>query len=375
MSTPISTSSPGRIRRTFSILMAAVIAVAASIAGALVIASPAAAAQPPVGLGTANSYAVLSGQAITNTGPSVIAGDMGLSPGTSVTGFPPGTVTGTQNITNAPALQAQTDLTTAYNDAAGRTPATVVSADLGGQTLQAGVYSAASTMGLTGTVTLDGANNLNAVFILQAGSSLTTASSSVVRLTRGAQACNVFWQVGSSATLGSNSQFVGTLMALTSASLTTGADVSGRILARNGAVTLDDNNITRPTSCLQPTPGSLPQVPVTPVTPVTPGTPGAGPHLPVRIRPIGITPLLTQPVITNAGRVIKVSVICRLVVKRSGVTTRGDVRPLCVPRRTANGGWRIMTFGHRSMWVTVVLKAPGSGSYKAYRLVKHYFVR
>ncbi len=182
----------------------AVSATAAMVILVGVAGTPAAwAAQPPVGLGTTTSFAVLAGTTVTNTGPSVISGNLGVSPGTAVTGFPPGKViNGTQHKADAVALQAQSDLTTAYTDAAGRTPATVVSKDLGGQTLAPGVYKAASAMGLTGTVTLDGHSDPNAVFIFQAGSTLITASSSTVKLIGGAQACNVFWQVGSSATLG-----------------------------------------------------------------------------------------------------------------------------------------------------------------------------
>ncbi len=205
----------------------------------------AAAAQPPVGLGTVAPFAVIAGSTVTNTGSSSISGDVGVSPGTSMTGFPPGQMTsGTQHAADAVALQAQADLTTAYNDAAGRTPVTTVTADLGGQTLAPGVYNASSALGLTGTVTLDGQANANAVFILQAGSTLITAPNSTVSLINGAQACNVFWQVGSSATLGTDTTFAGTVMALSSATLQTGSTVNGRILARNGAVTLDDNTIT-----------------------------------------------------------------------------------------------------------------------------------
>lgn len=206
------------------------------------------AAQPGVGLGTATSFSVLAGSTVTNTGPSVISGDLGLSPGSDVTGFPPGLViNGTQHVTNALALQAQNDLTTAYNDAAGRTPVVdKTGQDLGGQTLVAGVYQAANEMDLTGTVTLDAQGDPNAVFIFQAGSTLITASSSTVALLGGARSCNVFWQVGSSATLGTNTTFVGSIMALTDANLQTGAVVEGRVLARNGQVTLDTNTITRP---------------------------------------------------------------------------------------------------------------------------------
>jgi Tfp pilus assembly major pilin PilA len=218
-------------------------------------ASAASAAQPPVGLGTASSFAVLAGTTVTNTGPSLISGDLGVSPGTAITGFPPGSViNGTQHAADAVALQAQSDLTTAYNDAAGRTPVNTVSTDLGGQTLVAGVYKAASSMGLTGTVTLDGENDPGAVFIFQAGSTLITASSSTVNLVRGAQACNVYWQVGSSATLGTGNAFVGTVMALTSVTVQTGTVVAGRVLARNGQVSLDTNTISRPFCAATPTP-------------------------------------------------------------------------------------------------------------------------
>jgi Ice-binding-like len=209
------------------------------------------AAQPTVGLGTAASFAVLAGTDITNTGPSTISGDIGVDPGTAITGFPPGTVSGTTHAADAVALQAQSDLTTAYTDAAGRTPVTAeANPDLTGLTLAPGVYSAGA-MALTGTLTLDAKGDPNAVFIFQAASTLITGSSSNVAWINGAQACNVFWQVTSSATLGTNSTFVGTVMALTSAQLQTGATVQGRILARNGGVTLDDNTISVP-SCQTP---------------------------------------------------------------------------------------------------------------------------
>jgi hypothetical protein len=210
----------------------------------LVFASTAVAAQPPVGLGTAGSFAVLAGSAVTNTGPSVVNGDLGVSPGTAISGFPPGTVNGTVHAADAVAGQAKTDLTTAYNDAAGRTPPASVSGDLGGQTLTPGVYKSTSSLGLTGPLTLDAQGDPNAVFVFQVGSTLITASGSSVNLIGGAQACNVFWQIGSSATLGTNSTFRGNILALTSATLTTGATVDGRVLARNGAATLDNNTIT-----------------------------------------------------------------------------------------------------------------------------------
>ncbi|HVD02409.1 MAG TPA: ice-binding family protein [Candidatus Dormibacteraeota bacterium] len=197
-------------------------------------------------LGTALNFTVLAGSTITNTGPSVVTGNLGISPGnaSSVTGFPPGTVTGVKNTANGPALQAKNDLITAYNDAA-NAPSTSdkTGVNLGGMNLVPGVYRFSSSAQLTGPLTLSG----NGVFIFQIGSTLTTASGSSVLLANGAQACAVYWQVGSSATLGSATQFQGNLMALTSITMVTGANIlTGRALARNGALTLDTNRITPP---------------------------------------------------------------------------------------------------------------------------------
>jgi hypothetical protein len=226
--------------------------IAAGLLTTFAMVAPASAAEAPVGLGTAGSFAVIGGSTVTNTGPSVISGDVGLSPGSSVTGFPPGIVNnGVTHVANGEANQAQSDLVTAYNDAAGRAPTASVSADLGGQTLVGGVY-VGSTLGITGTLTLDAQGDPDTVFIFQVASTLITASSSSVSLIGGAQACNVYWQVGSSATLGTGSAFVGTVMALTSVTANTGATIQGRLLARNGAVTLDTNTINRP-SCAAPT--------------------------------------------------------------------------------------------------------------------------
>jgi hypothetical protein len=217
------------------------------LALALALASSAQAqAQAPVSLGTADSFGVLGGSAVTNTGPTVVNGDLGVSPGTAVTGFPPGTVNGTTHAADAAAAQAQSDLTTAYNDAAGRACNTALTGqDLGGLTLTSGAYCFSSSAQLTGTLTLDAQGDPNAVFIFQIGSTLTTASGSNVNLINGAQSCNVFWQVGSSATLGTTTTFRGNILALTSITATTGATVDGRLLARNGAVTLDSNTVTR----------------------------------------------------------------------------------------------------------------------------------
>ena len=199
-----------------------------------------------VALGTAGNFGVLGGQAITNTGPTIVTGDMGISPGnvSSVSGFPPGQVVGTTHFADAVALQAQNDVTTAYNTLAGRACGTTISGDLGGRTLFPGVYCSASSMALTGTLTLDAQGNQNAVFIFQIGSALTTASASAVQMINGGQSCNIFWQIGSSATLGTTTAFRGNLLALSSITLNTGATTSGRILARNGAVTMDSSLIS-----------------------------------------------------------------------------------------------------------------------------------
>jgi len=200
--------------------------------------------QPIINLGTANNFAILAGSGITNTGPTTIKGDVGTFPTTTETGFGTITIIGTNHAGDAVTQGAKTNLVTAYNDAASRTPATTVAGDIGGQILTPGVYNSSSSIGITGILTLDAQGDPNAVFIFQAGSTLITAPSSSVVLINGAKACNVFWQVGSSATLGTGSIFQGTILALTSITATTGAVVNGRLLAINGAVTLDINTIT-----------------------------------------------------------------------------------------------------------------------------------
>jgi hypothetical protein len=272
-------------RRRLGYAWLAVVPVAAAAGAiALVIASqPALAETAPVGLGTAGSFAVLAGTTVTNTGPSSISGDLGLSPGTAVTGFPPGTVSnGTIHSADGVAAGAQSDLTTAYNDAAGRSPTASVPAFIGaGQTLTPGVYKASSSLDVGGSLTLDAGGDPDAVFIFQAPSTLVTDSASSVILTNGAQACNVFWQVGSSATLGTNSAFTGSILALTSISVDTGDTIAGRALARNGAVTLDDDTITSSTCATTPptptpTPTTATPTSTTSVTP-TPTRPAPTP--------------------------------------------------------------------------------------------------
>jgi uncharacterized repeat protein (TIGR01451 family) len=208
-------------------------------------------------LGTEQAFAVLGGSTVTNTGPSVVTGNLGVSPGSAVTGFPPGIVTGVIHAADAQALQAQSDTTIGYNDLASQACDSTLTGDLGGRTLVPGVYCFSSSAQLTGALTLNAEGNTSAVWVFKTGSTLTTASNSSVLLINGAQACNVFWQIGSSATLGTDTSFVGSILALTSITLTTGANVSGRALARNGAVTMDSNTVTVPV-CEKPPITSVP---------------------------------------------------------------------------------------------------------------------
>jgi hypothetical protein len=206
-----------------------------------------------VPLGTACSFGILAATpAVTSSGPTVVTGDVGIWPAASIVGFPPGTLTGTEHLGDAVAQTAQGDLTTAYNYAAAAAGGAILTADIGGQTLAPGVYkttSAQPSLGITGNLTLDAGGNANGVWIFQIVSTLTTAANnSQVILAGGATSHNVFWQVGSSATLGTSTTFEGTIMALASVSVNTGATLNGRALARTGAVTLLSNPVNVP-SC------------------------------------------------------------------------------------------------------------------------------
>lgn len=201
-----------------------------------------------VPLGGLSSLAVLAGASITNTGATNITGDMGLSPGTSIGGFPPGILNGTIHINDAIANQAKLDLVAAYNNAAGRTATDMVtvSGNLGGLTLTPGLYKSTSSLSLSsGNLTFDAKGNSDAVFIIQIASSLTTTSGRKVILSGGAKASNIFWQVGSSATFGTTTVFKGNIMAMQSITFNTGATLEGRALARNGNITMAGNTIVK----------------------------------------------------------------------------------------------------------------------------------
>lgn len=204
------------------------------------------AAATEIPLGTAADFSVLAGSTVTNTGTTTVAGSVGVHPGTAITGQNTMVIGGTAHSGDAVALQAQTDLTAAYGNAAGQTPPIAADPELGGETLVGGVYNRAAAMALNGVLTLDGQNDPDSVWVFQAGTTLITGSAASVVLINGADPCNVYWQVGSSATIGTTTAFVGNIMADQSIAMQTGATLQGRALARIGEVTLDNNVITNP---------------------------------------------------------------------------------------------------------------------------------
>jgi hypothetical protein len=367
---------------------------------ALALLPAAALAGPPrVDLGTAGAYAVLGGSGMTNTGVSTITGDVGSSPTHSQTGFAPCPAANCVNLTganhdvadpnDAVTQQAKTDLITAYDDAFGRTGGTAVSAPLGaGMTLVSGVYTSATDIFVGGDLTLDAGGDPSSVFIFQARTGTLTTAAGItagipntrVLLTNGAQACNVFWQVGSSATIGTFTRFVGSILSLQSITVNTSATIDGgRALARNGAVTLDTNTIKK-ADCATP---------VTPVTPVTPQGPAAEPTpapaatsppppaavvpAPLSIAPPLLTPVPSPQALANSvrlrGPTSPVSGPFTLTVTGTSIQSvtfyvdgkrRGTVRAR--PGRT-KFQWRVdpRTQSRRVHRVTVRVSLPGRG--------------
>ncbi|MBW3663729.1 MAG: DUF3494 domain-containing protein [Actinobacteria bacterium] len=260
-------------------LRAVSIAAVLGMVAAVVLAGPygTARAATQVDLGTAGSFAVLAGETITNTGPTTITGDVGLHPGSAVSGFDSVTLNGQRHIANDTARDAKIDLVTAYDNAAAQQPRTTVDTELGGETLFGGVYNSLDgTFFITGTLTLDAQNDPDTVWIFQTGSTLKTGVDSSVSLINGADACNVFWQVGSSATLDTRTSFAGNILALASVTLNTGATIRGRALARDGAVTMDTNTITRADCPSEPAPDPTPSPDASPTPDPTP-SPDASP--------------------------------------------------------------------------------------------------
>jgi hypothetical protein len=312
-------------------------------------------AQVAPSLGTAQSFAVLGATTVTNTGPTIITGDLGVSPGTAVTGFPPGIVIGgTIHAADAVAANAQADTTAAYNDLASQACDTTfgVPTDIGGMTLVPGVYCFASSAGLTGALTLDAQGDPNAVWVFKIGSTLITASNSSVLIINGGQQCNVFWQVGSSATLGTGTTFIGNILALTSITLTTNATLSGRALAQNGAVTLDSNRVAI-SACAVP--------PVTPIPPTlgkafSPATINAG-----GLSTLTIT--LSNPDATAASLTAPLT-----DTLPSGVVVAGPASTTCVGGTASTDTSTVTLTGgsipaNGSCTVTVPVTAASGGSY------------
>jgi cell division septation protein DedD len=270
-------------RRKHLRALTAVAAVGLSAIGLMLsLAGGSQAAVSPITLGTADNFAVLAGSGITNTGATTITGDIGTFPTTTYIGSGSVTQTGTNHAGDSVTQGAKTDLGTAYTSVAGQALTSSTGA-IAATTLTPGVYRSSSSMSLGGTIVLDAAGNANAVFIFQAGSTITTASGTNIVMINGGQACNVFYSVGSSATLGTGTHLVGNILAVTSITDDGGAVVSGRLLASNGAVTLNNTSVSRatcavatPTPTPTPTPTATPTPTPTPTATPTP-TPTATP--------------------------------------------------------------------------------------------------
>ena len=269
------------LRRSARVRVSAAVVIGLVLAATFAGASPAVAATT-VPLGTLDGFNVLAATTVTNTGATIINdGDIGLSPGSAVVGFPPGIINnGIEHVADAQALQAQKDWTTAYGDATSQGPPTQTGIiDLAGLTLTAGVYDG-DAISNSGTLTLSG--NSSSVFIFRAASTLTIANASTIAFTGGATQCNVFWTVASSATIGTAATFAGTILARGSISAATGATIGGRLLASTGAVTLQGNTINRDIADCGARPAIVPSSPI-----VTAAPPSRVPRLPLT----GINPL------------------------------------------------------------------------------------
>lgn len=327
----LSTHLPGSRRARRLAACSVTLAVLLSAGLAVTLVTEAAATATAVPLGTAGSFAVLAGAGITNTGPTTLNGDVGTYPTLTITGAGTMTVNGTNHHGDNVTQSAKTDLVTAYNAAAGEGPTSPIAADLGGMTLSPGVYNSASSIKLTGTLTLNGGGNEDSVFVFQAGSALTTESASNINLVNGAQSCHVFWQIGSSATLGTSSMFRGTIVALTSITVTTGVSVTGRVLARNGAVTLDSDTITAPACATAPTTTTAAPATTTTTTPkktTTTTTTTAPKRTTTTTTPKRTTTTTTTPrrTTTTTAPLKRTTTTTTAPVRRTTTTTTAPVR-------------------------------------------------
>jgi hypothetical protein len=308
-------------------LVATAIAVIA-LGATMVLHAPGAVAGPaPVGLGTADSFAVLAGTGITNTGATTITGDVGTFPTTTESGFGTVTITGTNHAGDDVTKGAKDDLVAAYDNAAARTPATSQAVELGGKTLFAGVYSG-GTFGLTGTLTLDAQGDPAAQFVFQSAATVIAEAGSRVELLNGADPCRVVWQVTSSATFKTGSHFVGDVLALTSITAQAGATFRGRLLARNGAVALDTNTITNADCANSAVPSGTPTA-----TASTSGSPTAGPVATTSGTSNGTTPTLVP------GRAPGPSPSARPVTPLGGPPSRTVATPPGRPRLPVTGAY------------------------------------
>ena len=230
-------------RRSISILSA--IAIAST--GLILSMAPASRAATFVSLGTADNFAVLAGAGITNTGATTIVGDIGTHPTITYVGSGSVTQSGTYHAGDAVTQTAKTDLSTAFTSLAGQVPVTLTTAAVAGGTLTTGIVNSASSLNLSGNIVLDAAGNANAVFIFQAVSAIITAPSTKITIINSGQACNVFYVAGSSVTIDTATQLVGNVLASANITDNGGSTVSGRLLAKNGSVTLNNTSVTRAT--------------------------------------------------------------------------------------------------------------------------------
>jgi hypothetical protein len=318
---------PGRLRAIGALLVSAGLALALSAMG-----TASASVPTTIDLGTAAAASVIAGTGVTNTGSSVLTLDLDTYPSLAISGFPPG-LSGPEHADDGVAQAAHSDLATAYGDAvAAPSTANETGVDLGGQTLTGGVYTAANAMSLTGSVPLTLSGSASSVFIFQAGTTLTTGSDSSVVLTGGVLACNVFWQVGTSATIGSSTSFQGNILASTSISIDNAATIAGRALALNGAVTLLDDTLSAPSCNTTPptTPTTTTPTTTTPTT-TTPSTTTA----PVTTAPVTGSTSSTTTVVTPQATVAGTTTSAGGVTTAPAVTGTGSDGATLFPATSA----------------------------------------